>query len=175
MNIKAKTGLVIVSSMMLLNGCALLNPQPAPTIKYIQVPNDSSMLELNRVAKKSQRSAQVMAEIQNAQAQSSITMLGAKNATIAATSIPRGWGQRTNMSFQGPFDKLIIKLAEKARYQYFTEGNRPANVPLVNISAESKTLKQILDEVVAQLPANISIVLHPRTHTILVIYNQTGV
>ncbi len=160
--------LIVLSSLVGLAGCATYQQ---PKVTYVKVPNDESLVTLNHIALKAERSAQVMAEIQNAQAKSTISLQGARGAELAATAIPQGWGQRTSLNFQGPFDKVVLLLAEKARYQFFTEGNRPANVPLVTITAQNKTLKQTLDDVVAQLPNNTGIVLHPRTRSILIIYN----
>lgn len=162
-------GLSILSIFLILSGCATYQP---PKVTYVKVPNDESLVALNHIALKAERSAQVMAQIQNAQAKSTILLQGARGAELAATAIPQGWGQRISLNFQGPFDKAVMLLAEKARYQFFTEGKQPANIPLVTINAQNKTLKQILDDIVAQLPNNTGIVLHPRTRSILIIYNQ---
>jgi len=162
--------LLLAPMLLGLNGCALLHP-PKPQVKYVHVGNDPSMVRLNQIAEKSERSTQVLAEIQMAQADSNITLQGAKNARLAMTATPRGWGKRTNVSFQGPFNKIIYTLATRAGYQFFTQGRRPANIPIVTIDARNKSLKQILDQVIAQLPHFIGVAIYPRTRSVIVDYH----
>ena len=164
--------LLIFSPLLLtMNGCSLLHP-PKPQVKYVHVGNDPSMVKLNEIAEKSERSAQVLSEIQAAQEDSNVTLQGAKSARLAMTAIPQGWGKRTNVNFQGPFNKLINTLATRAGYQYFTRGKRPANIPIVTIDARYKTLKQILDQIIAQLPYYVDVAIYPRTHSIIVSYDN---
>ena len=164
-----KTLVTLIMLPALLNGCALLN-KPKPRVKYVRVGNDPAMVQLNKIAERAQRSTQVLAEIQIAKANSNITLQGAKSARLAMTATPKGWGERTNVSFQGPFNKIINTLATRAEYQFFTQGARPANMPIVTIDARDKTLKQILDQVIAQLPSNVSVAIYPNTQSIIVNY-----
>lgn len=153
-----------------LAGCAGFHS--TPPIQYVHGGNDPAMVRLNQIAEKSEGSTQVLAEIQLAQADSNITLQGTKNARLAMTATPRGWGRRTSVSFQGPFNKMVATLATRAGYQFFTQGRRPANVPIVTLDVRNKTLKQILDQVITQLPSSISVALYPRTRSIIVAYDS---
>jgi hypothetical protein len=171
MKYQTSSVLLITPLLLCLSGCALLHP-PKPRIQYVHARNDPSMVHLNQIAEKSERSTQILAEIQMAQADSNITLQGAKNARLAMTATPKGWGTRTNVSFQGPFNKIIYTLALRAGYQFFTQGMRPANIPIVTIDAKSKTLKQILDQVISQLPSFISVAIYPRTRSVIIDYHN---
>lgn len=155
--------------LVLLSACA-----PKPPVQFVPVGNDSSMMQLNRIAEQSERSTRVLAQIQQAQGDSTITLQGAKQARLAMTATPKGWGRKTSVSFQGPFNKLLETLSTRADYQFYTRGQRPANLTVVTIDAHQKTLKSILDQVVAQLPHWVSVAIYPRTHSVILTYRRKG-
>lgn len=150
-----------------MTGCTTTHPA-LPDETYAKNGNDPAMVRLNQIAEKAEQSQQVLAEIQRSQATSSIALRG---ATPVMTATPYGWEKHTNVSFQGPFNKLVYTLSTRSGYQYFTQGSRPANIPLVTIDARDKSLKQILDDVITQLPPTINIAIYPATHSIVVSYH----
>lgn len=152
-----------------LGGCASMHPAK---VVYVKRVNDPSMLRLNQVAEKAEQSQMLLAEIQTAVSNSSVTLQGAQAAQLSMTAIPSGWGKKTSVEFVGPFNKLVQNLATGAGYEYFTQGPRPANVPLVTIDAKQQSLKQILNQVVSQLPREMSVTLYPRTHALIVNYHE---
>ena len=166
---KALSHLLFISAVplvLLLGGCA-----KAPQVKYVHIGNDPSMVALNKIAEKAERSTQVLAQIQEAQADASITLQGEKMAQLANTATPIGWGHRTSVSYQGPWNKLLVTLATRAGYQYYEEGMAPANIKIVTIESRNKTLKHILTQVIAQMPAQATVAIHPTTRSMVVNYN----
>lgn len=168
MRIKTTLFLFTLPSLLLLGGCAT-----APKVQYINTGNDPSMVALNQIAEKSERSTEILAEIQAAQADSSITLQGARLAMQSEMATPAGWGKLTSVSYQGPFDKIIYQLATRSSYQYFEEGIRPANLKVVNIDMVNKTLIQILRNVAAQSPSSVQIIVNPTSRSVIVKY-QAG-
>lgn len=166
--------LLLMLFMAMLTGCALF---PHRTVHhyhdYYHPPKiDQTMVSLNRIAKRSAKSTALLAEVQTAEANKNITLQGAKNARLAATAVPKGWGKKTSVRYQGPFNKMLATLSTRAGYHYYEQGKRPANISLVTIDATNQSLKSILDQVVGQLPKRIGIALYPRTRSVIVRYQR---
>jgi hypothetical protein len=171
MRLKRIAFIAIIPALLMLNGCAIFQ-HPKPKIKYVHVGNDPSMVALNKIAEKSERSTQMLAQIQRAKADSSITLQGARSAELAATATPASWGKKLSISGNYPYNKILATLASQASYQYYEEGRRPANVRIVTVDAHYQTLKQTLLQVTAQMPKNVTVAVHPNTRSLVVDYGD---
>ncbi len=153
-----KTKLIIAAACMAaLGGCAT---KPTP----VAAPGpDAAILEkLADYAQKSSISMQRLAAIQ---------MDRAGNAPVVELKAPEGLDKPISITWTGPIEQLVKKVAEMTGYQYEgVLGNKPANAVHVSVSVTNTAAFNVLADAGAQAGVTADIIIRPEQKLVAIKY-----
>lgn len=156
-----KSCILVALVLSNLSGCALLQPsQP----EYL--PNDRSMISLNHIAEKAEKSNAALAAVQSHQYKSLHTVY--RNTSVKKQSVTT---QEISFNFKGNLDTALRQLSQQVNYSYLTEGTPPQLIPSISVDKKNMTLPSIIENINAQLPSTAKVVLYQKTHTLLAVYH----
>lgn len=131
--------------IVLSSGCATLPPgQPeldsdSPEIASLQRLLHDASVDV-------QASLRMLAEVNNAAAQSSLTAEQKRQAIIAATQTPPGMAREIALSWVGPAETVLATLARHANSVFETVGRTPMPpLPVVRIEGRMPVINAVRD------------------------------
>ena len=153
---------VSIVATSLLAGC--VTSQPA----QVRVERDDTLAELTVAARGAEAAQQQIAFSRNAIAATQASEYGVEVARNTAQATPDGWNVKATFEYEGPFNKLVERMAKDAGYRYFVNGSITASPAIVSVSANNEPLVNILRKVSAQLPDNVVVHVHQTTKSVVV-------
>lgn len=129
-----------VAVLGLLSGCKL----PERNAQVVASPDKVSLM-LAEAADKASNSLQTLAAIEQTRS--------AGVSVQPITNAPEELARAITLTWVGPPEQILRKLADRASYNFVTLGNRPPVPPVVNVDVQNRPVVEVLRDVGLQLGA----------------------
>lgn len=164
--------LLLLSAIVLLAGCASgskrmvdLRLNYVPGGAPIHSPDRNAQAQVARTAKSVDHSLQELSAIQQA-THSRVKMPKPLNPKAS------GMTRVASLSWNGPVEPVVRRIAKASGYRLRVLGNRPAVPVIINIEARNQILADILRNVRYQAQPNATIRVYPKSRVIELRYKQ---
>ena len=151
---------VLACAGLLLSGCAT-KPQPQP------LTSDPAVKMLAEAARLAQQDLGRLSRAEDAIAESSRSQLDRTREARAQAVVPPGWDRTTTEVFTLPYDRALERLASLAGYRLYPAGKIPANPVMVSVKGEGRRLVDVMRDITAQMPTDMTVFLYPATRSVV--------
>ncbi|EMA2592516.1 MULTISPECIES: DotD/TraH family lipoprotein [Pseudomonadaceae] len=149
-----------------LAGCAT-PPPPAENLN-----NDPSVGRLAAAAELAQRDLERLSRAENALAEQKRTSLDRQREATARAAVVPGFDRVTSEVFTLPYPKAIERIAVLAGYKFVPAVTLPSNPAMVNIEGKGRTLKEVMGQVMDQVPSDMRVHVYAATKTVVLAARQ---
>lgn len=145
---------------VLLSGCAMTKETPQP----VPIAADAVLLgKIDQYANSASAALQKLAEVER-------SSRPAVNTT--PFTVPPGMEVITNVSWNGPIETLVSRMAMVSGYTVMApSGRRPPTPVLVSINVQGASVADVLRDIGAQAGTTANIIVRPTAKTIEIQYN----
>lgn len=152
----------MLSALLFLGACAQQKPQPVDNLS-----NDPSLARLAAAAELAQRDLERLSRAENAIADQKRTPLDRQREAVARSATVPGFERRTSEVFTLPYPKAIERIAALAGYRFTSAVTLPSNPVMVNVEGGGRTLQEVMQQVMDQVPSDMRVHVYSATKTIV--------
>jgi hypothetical protein len=155
-----------ISLLLVLAGCAT-PPPPAEDLSA-----DPSVARLAAAAEMAQRDLERLSRAENALAEQKRTALDRQREAIAHSAVVPGFERTTHEVFTLPYPRAIERVAELAGYKFVPAVSVPSNPVMVNIEGKGRSLKEVMTQIMDQVPVDMRVHVYASTKTVVLAARQ---